>query len=144
MVRDFELDLSRFTRALNDAADTIADGAKRGMHDVLDEWRVKAIDVAPLEKSTLRRSFGKNEVSGEGLDITGEFTVNTTEKSKRTGKRFNYAYYIHEKDAGGKKLRHPGTVKKFLDEPLKQNEGKWLKDIEDEIESELKRKGWDI
>jgi hypothetical protein len=143
MAREFEIDLTRFVDALDDAAETMAAGAKRGMHDALDDWRVKAIDIAPLDKSTLRRSFGKNEISGEGLSLTGEFAVNTTERDKRKGgKRFNYAYYIHEKDAGGKKLRHPGTVKKFLDVPAEQNEDKWLRGIEQEIEDELKRKGW--
>jgi hypothetical protein len=36
----------------------------------------------------------------------------------------------------------PGTIPQFLDKPAKENEGKWEKHIEKEIEKELKAKGW--
>lgn len=141
MARNFELDLTRFLHAVDDAAEAIADGAKRGMHDALDEWKRVATDLAPIHKTTLRRSITVGEINGDGLDLTGEITANAIEKS-RSGKRFNYAYYIHEKDAGGKKLRVPGTEKKFLDVALERNQDGWMRDIESEIDDELKRKGW--
>lgn len=137
----FELDLSAFLSAIEGAADDIADGAKRGMHDALDAWVREAVDVAPIDKSTLRRSITKAGVEQTVEGVIGTVTANATEKSKRYG-RFNYAYYIHERDAGGKKLRKPGTVKRFLAEPAEKHAEKWLRDIEDEIKDELKRKGW--
>lgn len=133
-------DMRRLMRALDGAAETIATGAKRGLHDALDEWQAESTDIAPLDKGTLRRGF-KSDISNKGRNLVGEVTVNATEKSRKHG-RFNYAYYIHEQDAGGKSLRTPGTEKKFLEIPLKENEDKWLADIERQIQAELKRKGW--
>lgn len=141
MARSFEIDLSRFINALDDAAEEIATGAKRGMHDALDDWKREATDIAPIDKGTLRRSITVGDINGSGLNLVGEITANATEKS-RSGGRFNYAYYIHEKDAGGRKLRTPGTEKKFLDVALERHEDEWVRNIESEIEHELKRKGW--
>jgi hypothetical protein len=141
MARSFEIDLSQFIADIEDAAEAIADGAKRGMHDALDEWKREATDLAPIDKGTLRRSISVGEIEQNGLNMTAEISANATEKS-RSGRRFNYAYYIHEKDAGGKKLRTPGTEKKFLDVALDRNEAKWIRDIESEIKDEIKRKGW--
>lgn len=140
MPRSLELDLTGFLRDLDVAAETIADAAKRGMHDALDDWKREAVDVAPIDKGTLRRSIAVGEINGEGVNLTGEVVANAIEKSG--GRRFNYAYYIHEKDAGGKKLRTPGTEKKFLDIPAEKHGDEWLRNIENEIADELKRKGW--
>lgn len=141
MARSLEIDVSRFTQALEDAAAAIADGAKRGMHDALDDWKRKATDIAPIDKSTLRRSITIGEINQNGLSMEGDISANATEQS-RSGRRFNYAYYIHEQDAGGKTLRVPGTEKQFLDVALQRNERKWIDGIEREIEDELRRRGW--
>jgi hypothetical protein len=136
-----EFNARQFTEALEDAAEVIADGLVNGLHGALDNWRIEARNIAPLDKGTLRRGFGENEISGSGLDLTGEFAVVATERSRR-GQRFNYAYYIHEKNMGGKSLRHPGTEKKFLDVALERNDDRWKKQIEDDIQDELRRRGW--
>lgn len=140
MTLELSLDLTKFIADLEATAEAIAEGARNGMHDALDEWKREAVDIAPIDKGTLRRGIQKGEIEGEGANLTGEITSTAIESRK--GKRFNYAYYIHEKDAGGKSLRTPGTVKRYLEAPLKKNGDKWLRNIEKEIEAAVKRKGW--
>ncbi|MEW9697946.1 HK97 gp10 family phage protein [Paenibacillus sp. SI8] len=145
MARSFEIDISAFLHALDDAGDAIANGAKRGMHDALDEWKRDATDLAPLDKGTLRRGITTG-VSGDGLDITGEISAVAVETDKR-GRRFNYAYYLHEvyPRKHGRSFKHPstsGTIPEFIDTPAIYKSDKWLRDIENEIKDELKRKGW--
>lgn len=142
MARDFEfeLDLTRFAHALHNAAETIADGAKRGLHDALDEWRREATNLAPLDKGTLRRGIHTPPIEGDGLNLTGEIVANAIED---TGKgRFNYAYYIHEVKGEIKNPTTPGTIAKFLDVPAEQHAEKWMREIEREIEIELKKHGF--
>jgi len=133
------IDFGRFISALEESADAVMDGARTGMHDALDRWQADATDVAPLDTGTLRRSIKQEPISIKNGEIVGEISANAIEMS-RSG-RFNYAYYIHEKDAGGKKLRHPGTVKKFLEVPLRRNESKYADMVEKQIVAALKRKG---
>lgn len=135
----FDLDFGRFLKAIEESPEAVMDGAKRGMHDVLDDWQAEAIDIAPLDKGTLRRSITQQPLDVSNGEIIGEITANAIEVSKKG--RFNYAYYIHEMDAGGKDLRHPGTEKKFLEVPAKRNEKKYAGLVEDQIAEELKRKG---
>lgn len=135
-----DFDIDKFMRMVEKSPDAILRGAKRGMHDALDDWQSAAVDIAPLDKGTLRRSIAQEPIQVSGDSIVGVITANAIEVS-RSG-RFNYAYYIHEKDAGGKILRHPGTVKKFLDVSLKKNEKKYLDHIEKEIKTEMEREGW--
>jgi hypothetical protein len=145
MAASFEMDLRKFIRAIEEVPEIVASAAKRGLHDVMDEWKRDAIDVAPVDKSTLIKSVSIPEITGSGVNLTGEFSANAVEVASRgkwAGKRFNYAYYIHEKDAGGRNLRKPGAVKKFLEVPLEKSSDKWVRDIENEISGELKRKGW--
>lgn len=139
MAREFELDLTKFVRALNGATDAIAVGAKRGLHDALDDWKRESTDIAPLDKGTLRRGIS-TEVGGEGLNLTGDITAVAIEDSKSG--RFNYAYYLHEIKGEIKNPTTSGTVAKFLDVPAEQNERKWLRDIEDEIKAEVKKHGF--
>ena len=139
MARDFELDLSKFIRDLNGATEAIAIGAKRGLHDALDDWRREARDIAPLDKGTLRRGIDSN-IEGDGLDLTGEISAVAIEDSGKG--RFNYAYYLHEIKGEIKNPTTPGTVAKFLDISAERNEKKWLAMIEDEIQAEIKKHGW--
>ena len=139
MARDFELDLSKFIRDLNGATEAIASGAKRGLHDALDDWRREARDIAPLDKGTLRRGIDSN-IEGDGLDLTGEISAVAIEDSGKG--RFNYAYYLHEIKGEIKNPTTPGTVAKFLDISAERNEKKWLAMIEDEIQAEIKKHGW--
>lgn len=140
MAKSFEIDLASLLRGLDVAIESVADGAKRGMHGALDDWQAKARDLAPIDKTTLRRSISVGEIEQSGANLSGEITANATEVHGK--KRFNYAYYIHENNAGGKSLRVPGTEKQFLDVALEQNDKKWIRGIETEIKEEIKRKGW--
>lgn len=134
-----DFDFDKFLRAFEDAQDAVTEGAIAGMHDALDRWQADSRDVAPIDKGTLRQSIRQEPVRVENGEIVGELTANAIEVS-RSG-RFNYAYYIHENDAGGKKLRHPGTVKKFLEDPLRNNESEYERLVERQIEAEIKRRG---
>ncbi|MEK4360809.1 HK97 gp10 family phage protein [Paenibacillus sp. FSL M7-1455] len=134
-----DIDFDRFISALEDSVDAVMDGAKTGMHDALDRWQSDAVNVAPLDKGTLRRSIKQEPISIKNGEIVGEISANAIEMSKSG--RFNYAYYIHEENAGGRKLRRPGTVKKFLEVPLRRNQGKYADMVEKQIVAALKRRG---
>ncbi|MCM3784317.1 HK97 gp10 family phage protein [Neobacillus mesonae] len=140
MAFSLEFDISKLMRALDGADEFIADATVRGMHDALDEWKRESVDIAPIDKSTLRRSITTSDIKREGDGYVGEISANATERGRKG--RFNYAYYIHEEDAGGKSLRTPGTEKKFLDIPAQKHGDKWMRDIENEIEDEFKARGW--
>lgn len=148
-MKSIELDLSRFIHALESVSNTVAQAAKTGMHDVLDEWKADAVDLAPLDKGTLRRGID-TEIDGDGLNISGKVTavaVEVAAKGKWAGKRFNYAYYLHEVFPlkHGRSFKNPstaGTIPEFIDTPAIYKGNDWMRQIEDEIERELKRKGW--
>lgn len=141
-MRHLELDLSRFADKLSKAGNTIRKGVKVGMHDVLDDWKREATDLAPLSESggTLRKSI-TTELSIGGDTFEGVITANATEKSKNYG-RFNYAYYIHEIGGEIKNPTTPGTIDKFIDKPADENDDRWLKLVEQEIEKQLRKDGW--
>jgi len=116
------------SNGLAQAMERSIDATARGM------LNAESVDAAPIDTSNLRRQITA-EVFTEG-DSTGvEITANAT----RGSRRFNYAYYIHEEDAGGANVN---GEKKFLDKPALDNKEKWADWIEREIESELRRAGW--
>lgn len=139
MSKDIILDVSRLIEGLENAADVIERGAKRGLHDAMDEWLREATDLAPLKTGTLRRGIS-TEVKSKNGELKGEIQALAVEEGK--GGRFNYAYYIHEIKGEIANPTTPGTIAKFLDAPLKQNEKKWIREIEAAIEHELKKEGW--
>jgi hypothetical protein len=53
--------------------------------------------------------------------------------------RFNFAYYIHELNAGRANV---GGEKKYLDKSAEANQAKWMRWVEEEIQKELRREGW--
>lgn len=140
MALELTVDFAKFRQALEKAPETMFLAAKRGMHDALDEWRRESVDIAPMDKSTLRKSFGPNEINQDGQELTGEFAVNTVEIGGKG--RFNYAYYLHEVKGEIKNPTTPGTEAKFLEIPSKKHGKKWTRDIENEIKTELKKDGW--
>lgn len=107
----------------------VEEGAKAGLADVKDEWVADAVDIAPLDKGALRAVID-GQVEGLSVTVTG---------NAKQGD-FNYGYYIHEHDAGGKDLRLPGAEKKFLDKAY--DESKFKSIIEDELKRRFKEAGW--
>jgi hypothetical protein len=139
MAMRLEFNIIKFIRTLDATDEMIAKGAKRGLHDALDDWKRESTDIAPLDKGTLRRSIS-TEIDGKGLELTGEISANAIESGSKG--RFNYAYYIHEVKGKIANPTTPGTLAKFLDVPAKKNKEKWLRMIENEIQDEVKRGGW--
>ena len=133
MAKDFELDLGPLRQLIAKSPDAAGRGARQAMDDIKDDWVRKSRDIAPLDTSNLRRQIA-GEVEGRELNLKTIVTANAAQKG------FNYGYYIHEENAGGKSLRTSGTVKKFLDEAA--DEAKWKRWLEEEIADELKRAGW--
>jgi hypothetical protein len=134
MAIKLEFDLTPLIDLIEKSPEAAAKGAKRGLHDSLDDWVRESRDIAPIDSGTLRRSI-HGEVSGSGLELEGTVSANATERWR--GGTFNYAYYIHEV------TEHAVTGDpKFLDNPAKENEQKWREWIENEIKDELKKAGW--
>jgi hypothetical protein len=136
MARDFEINLAQFDALIRRSPEAAARGARRGLHDSLDDWVLQSRNIAPLDKGTLRRGIKAEGVRGNDLNLTAEISSTAKERN------FNYAYYIHEMDAGGKNLRTPDTVKKYLDKSGVDNKDKWMRWVEEEIRIELEREGW--
>lgn len=137
-----KVDVQSMVESLEDTLDGMDAVVRRGVEDVLDDWRREAVDVAPIDRGVLRRNIRTEPVRNVGGSIMGELSANAVEQSP--GRRFNYAYYIHEgyMSRDGKRLRTPGTVEKFIEKPAEQNEARWFRQIESDIKAEIKRKGW--
>ncbi|WNF06383.1 HK97 gp10 family phage protein [Brevibacillus borstelensis] len=155
MALEFSMDISKLIKGIEKVPETMYEAAKRGLHDVMDEWQQEAIDLAPLYKrkgpkdkrpSGTLRSGIHTSVEGNGHDLSGEIHAAAVEIDSR-GRRFNYAYYLHEiyPEKHGKKFKNPstpGTIPEFLDTPLEERKREWVRKIEDEIKQELRKDGW--
>ena len=137
MARDFEINIAGLERLMRRSPEAAGRGAKRGLHDALDDWKAQAVDIAPIDKGTLRRGIKAEGVKGTGLNMKAEISSTAIEESGSG--RFNYAYYIHELNAGGANV---GGEKKYLDKSAEANQAKWMRWIEEEIQKELRREGW--
>ena len=131
---EFYFEASGVVQAMERSIDATARGMLNGLTDVKNDWKAESVDIAPIDTSNLRQQIAA-EVFTEGNDKGVEISANAT----RGERRFNYAYYIHEEDAGGANVN---GEKKFLDKPAQDNTQKWADWIEREIESELRRAGW--
>lgn len=134
MAGEFYFESNGLAQAMERSIDATARGMLNGLTDVKNDWKAESVDAAPIDTSNLRQQIAA-EVFTEGNDAGVEITANAT----RGSRRFNYAYYIHEEDAGGANVN---GEKKFLDKPALDNKEKWADWIEREIESELRRAGW--
>lgn len=137
MAKEFELDLSAFEKALKALPKQVGEGANNGLVIVKDEWVKEAQRVAPEDTGNLKDLI-TGDVRGQGTRSFIEIAGNA--HSMKGGDHFNYAYYIHEENAGGKSLKldkNPNAVKKFLDKPAEENEEKWQQIIEDEIKKSI-------
>lgn len=137
---EFTLDISKFKRAINNAPQKVGKGATRAMGDIKDDWVRGSRDIAPLENRNLRDNIN-GEVKLDGRLPYVEIESNAY--ADTGGRRFNYAYYIHEgyMRADGKSLRTPGTVEKYLEESIDKRKAEYKQWLIDEIKSELKG-GW--
>lgn len=136
---EFTLDLGRLSKAIRQAPQAAGMGATRVLGDIKDDWVREAIDIAPLDKRMLRDSI-HGEVINPGT--SGSVEVHANAAQNTGGKRFNYAYYIHEMNAGGRTLKLAGAEKKFLDVALERRRAEYQRWLEDEIKAELKKAGW--
>lgn len=134
MAGEFYFESNGLAQAMERSIDATARGMLNGLTDVKNDWKAESVDAVPIDTSNLQQQIAA-KVFTDG-DSTGvEITANAT----RGSRRFNYAYYIHEEDAGGANVN---GEKKFLDKPALDNKEKWADWIEREIESELRRAGW--
>lgn len=136
MAKEFTLDTSGLEALIRKSPIAAGMGAKQAMDDIKDDWVKGARDIAPLDSGNLRKQI-EGEVDGSGFNSEVIVTANAKQEGG-----FNYGYYIHELNAGGKNLRHEGTVKKFLDESADRREEKWKDWLEEEIGEALKKAGW--
>lgn len=135
MAGDFTIDTSALDRALQISPQAANKGAAIALTDIKNDWVADSVDVAPIDSSNLRR-----QITGEVFDPGASGRVEVHANATRGGsKRFNYAYYIHENDAGGRSVN---GEKKFIDKPAEDNIAKWSQWLEDEVARELRRAGW--
>jgi hypothetical protein len=133
MAREFEINTLQLEALFRASPEEAARGARRGLHDSLDDWVLKSRDIAPIDKGTLRQGIKAEGVRGAGLNLKAEISSTAKERN------FNYAYYIHEEDAGGKNV---SGEKQYLDKSGEDNRDQWKRWIEEEIRAELQREGW--
>lgn len=133
MAKEFDLDVSEMKTLMLLAPMTAHKAAKGAMHDALDNWVVESRDIAPIDKGTLRRGIRSEGVTEKNGELVGEVSSTAIERD------FNYAYYIHELDAGGKNV---GGVHQYLDKAAEDNRDKWLGWVEDDIKAALRGEGW--
>lgn len=135
--------VSRFSRRYEERlTNAIEDGAMTGTHDVMDDWKRQATDLAPLGKTgDLRRGI-ETDVKHNGKTWTGEIT--STAVTMRGGRRFDYATYLHDTypEKYGDTFKNPstpGTIPRYLAVPAEENEAEWARIFEGEIKAALKR-----
>ncbi|WP_270813835.1 hypothetical protein [Exiguobacterium sp. CinTr1] len=105
-------------------------GAKAGIDQVLDDWRLEAVSVAPYDTGTLQKNIAV--INAEG-NFPGEVSGSVTANAVKGG--FNYAYFIHEES------KHAVTGEpEFLRVPYEQQQARWQRMIERAIEREVG--GW--
>lgn len=125
----FEFDTSDFMNLLKVKESDIKESTSERMHDCLDDLARISTNIAPIDKTTLRRSE-TDEVFEENGQIVGEISFSATEDN---GGRFNYAYWTHEMDyeLGEQSASSPGTDgydvgNKYVERPLKGESKKYM------------------
>lgn len=117
----------RLLDALRKAPQRFEVGAKRGIDQVLDDWRLEAVDVAPYDTGTLQKSIATIDASGRFPgDVSGAVTANAVKGG------FNYAYFIHEES------KHAVTGEpEFLRVPYTQQKSRWERMLNQALEREV-------
>lgn len=116
MSKQAEFDFSGMLAGLERKVSNI-EAAKREMGDCMDDLLAESMNIAPLDKGTLRNTAW-TEVNSDGKTVSGAVYYSAVESSG--GGRFNYALKVHEMGEF-KNPTTPGTNPKFLSEPLKKN-----------------------
>lgn len=132
MANEFTLDRSALDRALRQSPQAANRGAATALKDIKNDWVADAVDVAPIKTGNLRR-----QINGEVINPGASGRIEVAVPAVRGG--FNYAYYIHEEDAGGKQVN---GEKKFLEKPAEAKLDEWQQWLEEEVARELRRVGW--
>lgn len=127
----FELKGTReLLEALEDTEVNLVRGGIAGVEEILDDWRVEAMDIAPYQTGTLHDSIHAEPVAKvlNLDDVTGTISANAVKSG------FNYAYYIHEES----KRAVTGEAE-FLSTPAIDNEKRWEKIFEKAVLRDLGR-----
>lgn len=116
--------------ALQETDQRLVRGAREGVEEILDDWRVEAMDIAPYLTGTLHDSIHAEPVANvlKVGDISGTISANAVKSG------FNYAYYIHEESK-----RAVSGDPEFLETPSKENAARWQKIFDDAVKRNLGR-----
>lgn len=137
-----EFDPSDFISKLTGTEARTLDSGVTAVQDSLDDLDRIATNIAPIDKSNLRKS-SKKKVGLESKGLVGELSFSVIEESGKG--KFNYALWIHEMDynlgvrsagAGGTDGYSVGN--KYIERPLKGESERYIKEWAQEI-----RKGID-
>ncbi|MCW1241933.1 HK97 gp10 family phage protein [Bacillus pretiosus] len=129
----FEIgDFSSNMKRIENGADT---AGTKAMQDCVDDLARIASNIAPIDKSNLRKSHKKG-VKKEGGNIVGEVSFSAYGRGN-----FNYAIAMHEwsytpRQAGGFNGYAVGA--KYLERPLKGESQKYLQWLGEGIQKGLK------
>lgn len=129
----FQIDTSKFDSAIKKTLKAVEPELNDLMTDIKDNWLKTSRDIAPIDTGLLRR-----EIDGNVTSSHTEFVVKMNSKAMKD--KFNYAYYIHERNAGGKSLKQ--GRKKYLTESVDSQMPTWNKWANSTLESIKKRGGW--
>jgi hypothetical protein len=115
----------------------VFDESVEAMHDVTDDLLRESRDLAPIDKSTLRKTSFKS-VEKEGEAIVGIVSYGIKEEDNEGG-HFNYALLMHE--SRDYTPSTPGTGPKYLERPYKKNLNRYQQWLADAIKRGLERSG---
>lgn len=129
---NFTLDTREFDRAIRLSPQAVNRAAAKVLGEIREDWVREAVDIAPIDTGNLRQT-----IEAEVLNAGSKGSVEIRGNAIRN--QFNYGYYIHEQNAGGRSVS--GT-KEFLRVSAEENLDKWSGWLNDEIERELRGVGW--
>jgi hypothetical protein len=138
----FDIDFSDFERHLTQKTEQILEVELTAMHDTTDDLARISSNIAPILKSTLRKSVDTKVRVSKAGNVIGWVTFSAVEDS--ASGRFNYALWTHEQDyeLGPVSRGAPGTDgyevgNKYLERPLKGESEKYIEWVAEAIRKEL-------
>lgn len=129
-----EFDCQAFFSALDWTKEEVRRGAEKGMEDATNDLLEKSRNLAPLDKSTLRKTAGR-DIKVTHTGVKGEVYFHVPEEV--SGKDVDYALITHELGESYKDPTTLGTQPKYLERPLKENAEEYKQMIADAIREEL-------